>query len=585
MSSTSELKDGSLSNILKEVLRLHHEFSTSSFFEHLQKLLLSVLGRDQFTFLGTDAGEGQALYSTCVENIRDRLNPPRVSLDEIRVLLDHQPQAGSQRQEPLGTLTIEGEELPVLEIWRLGAGGRHLSYLVFHSLPAEDISESQSQVIEEIHRNISIAFFKLCDQEQLRRNMDHYQAKLEAINDLGELLGSLDLEVLLTKLMELSLYVVSGQVGSIVLKEKDEVQCRVEWGLPLEMASCFRNREGRIIYEQVLTEGKAVSIYEFGEDAEYHIEGLEVEVGCYVCIPLTSKNRTLGVVNLVHAGMQGAGNSELDREILMTICGLAATSIENALLYQDSLEKERYKQSLAIARSIQKGLYPAQPPDLPWLDIAFRSESCDETGGDYFDFIIDQEDELTLVVGDVSGHGIGAALHMASARAGLRATIAQGATLAAMFQGLNTQMEADTDIDQFMTLFATTLNRGKKRISYVNGGHDAPILYRKESGTFEELVSTGMPLGLFSPKHYDTGEVAGLDSGDVLIVMTDGVWEVKGRGLQGQMLGRARLKEIFLSHVEGTAEEIAEGILADVNDYTGGRPARDDVTLVVIRGR
>ncbi|MCA8962660.1 MAG: SpoIIE family protein phosphatase, partial [Planctomycetes bacterium] len=303
-----------------------------------------------------------------------------------------------------------------------------------------------------------------------------------------------------------------------------------------------------------------------------------VHVDSYLCLPLVSKSRVLGAVNLVNSSC-----TEMDREVLMTICSLAATSIENALLYQDSLEKERYQESLKIARDIQMKLYPATAPDIAGLDIASRTESCDETGGDYFDFLPhDDGSGMTMVIGDVSGHGIGAALHMVSARAGLRAMCGSSSSLSDVLGALNDQLEKDMETEQFMTMFVSTLSR-RDPLRFVSAGHDAPCVFRAEDRSIDQLDATGMPLGLFPGVPYSIGEVPPLGAGDVLLAMTDGVWEVHDP--VGEMLGKERIAEIFcdLCQQHDSADRIADGILAAVNEYTAGSPQRDDVTLVVIR--
>ena len=388
------------------------------------------------------------------------------------------------------------------------------------------------------------------------------------------------------KLMELALYIASGQVGSILLKDKDtgEVESRVEWGLPVVMARSFCTRDGKPVYEQVLEDGKPVLILDFGCNSEYQIDGFDVQVDSYLCIPLISKSRVLGCVNLVNSTEEGTGVAELDREILMTISGLAATSIDNALLHVDSLEKERYRQNLSIARDIQRSFYPSSAPDIPGLDIAWRTESCDETGGDYFDFIAHSDGKLTVAVGDVSGHGIGAALLMASARSSLRAGFAHDEPLSAVMGRLNDQLEQDMEQERFMTMTIVTISMDGKPLQFVNGGHDAPCIYRAATAELEELEATGMPLGLFPSMDFAALEAAPLTCGDALLFTTDGVWEVNDPS--GNMLGKQRLMEIFRKHAEKSdcsATKIAESILADVEDYTGDIPARDDVTLLVLR--
>ena len=579
---TDSVANGVNIQFLKSLSALHGASNQHELFDSLRSLLIPV-GRDDFTVVVDSQPEARVLYSTRVEGMRHRLNSPRIDHDWLGSVVGESTDDRACCQVD-NAVAVDGEPVPVCEFWRLRIAEETLGYVLFHSTSSDDV-EDRDFIEEELRRNASIAFFKLHDRERSQEQVELFQTKIEAINEVGEMLGSLDIEILLTKLMELALYVASGQVGSILLREKDsdEVDSRVEWGLPLEMARSFCDREGRVVYETVLEQGKPVLILDFGDNNEYHIFGFDLRVDSYLCIPLISKNGVLGCINLVNSTQEGAGFSELDREILMTISGLAATSIENALLHVDSLEKERYRQSLSIARDIQKSFYPAVAPDMAGLDVAWQTESCDETGGDYFDFIAHNDDALTVAVGDVSGHGIGAALLMAAARASLRASFAHDEGLSTVMARLNDQLEQDMEQERFMTLTVMTISLEDDVVRFVNAGHDAPCVYRSSSDSVEELGATGMPLGLFAGMDFGTGEVPSLKCGDVVLFTTDGVWEVHSPS--GDMLGKERLIEMFTEHCRtgAKAEDIAKNILHEVEEFTGPVPARDDVTLVVVR--
>lgn len=579
---------------LESIVSLYGAATGPEFHESVERALQTTMGRDEFTLVslaglpgqgGRDDQRGAAriLYSTRDRARHSRLEPMRLSREALETICDatEHPVDGSEAPE----LDINGTLHDVVESWRLSSGGTLLGALLFHSLGGESRG-SDDAAIETLRHHLTAAFRQLVERECAHERVDRYQAKLEAINEVGELMGSLDVEVLLNKLMQLALYIVRAQVGSVILRTDAGVESRVEWGLPLEMARSFLDADGEILFERVLDAGESVLILDFEQDPEYRIERYDVQVGSYLCIPLISKNRVLGVINLLTSGQEGGAFSELDRDVLLTISGLAATSIENALLHEDSLEKERYRQSLAIARDIQQTFYPSKSPQFPGLEIAWRAESCDETGGDYFDFIPQDDRRLTVAVGDVSGHGIGAALLMASARASLRAGFAHDEPLAEVISRLNDQLEDDMELERFMTLFISTIGSEEEPVRFVNAGHDPPCIYRQGADIVEELWSTGMPLGLFAGAEFETGETARLEGGDVMLFTTDGVWEVSSP--EGDMLGKPRLLEIFRTHARKpgmTAATVADGILEDVNAFTSEAAPRDDVTLVVMAAR
>ena len=553
---------------------LHSVNTQAEYFDRLEDLIPELSGCTGFTWISLQGGEGTVLFSTEIEGLTQRLHPPRLDSRTLSMLLG----VGFGNSAP--SIEVEGRPLVTRDAWRLA--GEADAMLLLHS-DAETVEATieDAEALKGVRQVIARSWQRLRQHAGMEERLEASEAKLSAIGEIGKMGGSLDVEVLLTKLMEITLYIVRGQVGSIVLiDEEGKVDCPVEWGLPLMTARCFQDESGEAIVERVMRTGQAYRYTQGDDSSSLSIVGVDVHVDGYMCIPLTSQTRTLGAVNIVNS-LAAEGFSHLDSEVLLAISSLAATSIENAILHHDSLEKERLRQSMAIARDIQQRLYPSKAPHLEGgLEVAWRSESCDETGGDYFDFV-ETPDGIAVIVGDVSGHGVGAALLMASARAALRQALARGVPIDEAVQSLNDQLDNDTDPDQFMTLLVLAWSPGSESIQFVNAGHDTPCIYRSGTGVLESLPATGIPLGLFPGVNYETGEFEVLQSGDALLLTTDGVWEVADPG--GVMLGKPVLLELFRGFAGYPADEIAQEILKAVGDYTEHAPPRDDRTLVVFR--
>jgi sigma-B regulation protein RsbU (phosphoserine phosphatase) len=244
-------------------------------------------------------------------------------------------------------------------------------------------------------------------------------------------------------------------------------------------------------------------------------------------------------------------------------------------------ERERMKASLELASYIQKQLLPEKAPDMEGFDVAGRSITCDESGGDYYDFVDLAHGGLGLALGDVAGHGVGAALLMATARGILRshARSVQGA--ADLLAHVNRDLAANTAPELFMTLFCAELQPDSRSLRWASGGHDPALLYRADTGEFDELGNTGVPVGVVQNAEYEEAGPVQLEAGDTLFVGTDGIWEA--RNAQGELYGKDRLKEVLETHADETAEAIVDAIFRSVAEFRGNAPTTDDITAVVCK--
>ncbi|MGD2185164.1 MAG: SpoIIE family protein phosphatase [Desulfobacterales bacterium] len=247
----------------------------------------------------------------------------------------------------------------------------------------------------------------------------------------------------------------------------------------------------------------------------------------------------------------------------------------------------RLHQSMDLAMKVQQKLLPAEDPNMPWLDVAGRSVYCDETGGDYYDYLGYTDNNLqkfTIVVGDVSGHGISSALLMASARAYLRQRTSLKGGLAEMITDVNRQLAIDVaDSNSFMTLFCLQVDRDTRMLTWVRAGHDPAILYDPEKDVFEELRGQGIPLGADGSWVYAQSTKAEFSKRQIILIGTDGIWETRNPG--GKMFGKKRVYDLIRRNAVADANEIMQAIFDRLNQFRGGKKFEDDVTLVIIKNR
>lgn len=285
-------------------------------------------------------------------------------------------------------------------------------------------------------------------------------------------------------------------------------------------------------------------------------------------------------------GVRAIGEGDLDHRVEVRGAQEFAQLSESLNQMAAALKEHlKVRQSLALAMEIQQKLLPEDPPRIAGLDVAGHSTYCDETGGDYYDFLeLDEtvEGDLIVVLGDVMGHGVAAALLMATARGILRSRATEPGSLGDLLTHVNKQLEADTGGERFMTMILLVVDVHHKRIRWASAGHDAPILYDPESDSFPHLPDiNGLPLGVMPDSDYQEANLDGLGPGRILLVGTDGIWEA--RSPSGEEFGKDRLREIIRAHRDNSAEQITEAINDALRRYRGEAHQDDDITFVLAK--
>jgi len=244
-----------------------------------------------------------------------------------------------------------------------------------------------------------------------------------------------------------------------------------------------------------------------------------------------------------------------------------------------------HKKALMLAGEVQKSLLPQNKPVVKGLDIAGRNVSCDEIGGDYYDFIWRKEagkGPLSVVVGDISGHGVDSALLMTTARAFLRMRASQPGTSSEIISAMNSHLSKDVlETGRFMTLFYLSLDPDSQSIEWIRAGHDPALLYDPSSDSFEELKGNGIALGVMDEVEYKINKREGLANDQIIAVGTDGIWEAFNP--QGEMFGKDRLRELIRTNANRSAGTILNTVYDELKNFTAGRKNEDDITLVIIK--
>ena len=249
------------------------------------------------------------------------------------------------------------------------------------------------------------------------------------------------------------------------------------------------------------------------------------------------------------------------------------------------IERDRMRNSLDLAMEVQQNLLPKGNLKIEGLDIAGKSIYCDETGGDYYDFItIDatKNKKIGVAIGDVSGHGIPSALLMATVRSSLRQRLSLPGSTAQIVSDVNYQLVRDVeDSGQFMTLFYLTVDPAHQSLQWVRAGHDPGIFYDPATNTFEDLKGNGIALGVDKDWQYELNKKLGLVKGQIIVLSTDGVWEAHNG--PGEIFGKTRLYEIIRQNSDKKAKEIIEAVFSALSQFQKNSAIEDDITIVVIK--
>jgi len=254
----------------------------------------------------------------------------------------------------------------------------------------------------------------------------------------------------------------------------------------------------------------------------------------------------------------------------------ADAELETRQLVQQT---NRVREELDLARKVQQRMFPKSAPDIPGFDIAGRAFPAGETCGDFFDFIPLRDETLAVVIGDVSGHGLGPALLTAELRGFLRALTLCTTTLPRILELTNTFFSGDVEEGQFTTMFIAHLDPARRTFQHAAAGQEGLCL--DATGKFTRLVATGMVLGVMSRIHVHESSLRQLQAGDVFVFATDGLSET--HSLDKEMFGMKRVLDVVRAHQHKTAAEIVEALYQSSRQFAAGAPQYDDVTIVILK--
>jgi serine phosphatase RsbU (regulator of sigma subunit) len=404
------------------------------------------------------------------------------------------------------------------------------------------------------------------------------------------LLSPLSLDETLHQVLDLVFEALPADRGYVMLLEKPDSESTSELHLTCK---AMKLRSGnpvsgtnseiklsRSITEQVIRQATSVLTSDAQHDPRFQ-QNKSIMLGgirSVMAVPLAVEGRVSGMI-YVDSPFGTSRFTEQNLQLLTLIAGVAAIRIENVRLLEDQQEKNRLEKELAVASEIQLRLHPEHPPDIAGYELTGLSFPCYEVGGDYYDYFQKRDGRYLIALGDVSGKGTGAALLMSSLHAAVHAQTTTRLSGCEVVSEINNYIYDNTPPNRYVTFFYSELDAHSHQLTYINAGHNAPLLVRA-SGEVTRLDVGGFPVGITPDCEYREGWVQ-IEPGDVLIIYSDGVTESQDE--PGEEFGEQRLIEVAQRYRDRSVAGLRDRIDEALTRFVGKARAVDDLTMVILK--
>ena len=387
-----------------------------------------------------------------------------------------------------------------------------------------------------------------------------------------ELVARKPMAVLFHDVLDLCLEAVGATRGVMLILEDDDLKVVASQGGEFRISTAIRDR--------VLNERSSLLIGDVMSDEALRLRQSIVHQGVQslMSAPLQTDERVMGLI-YVDSPVMWRQFSVEDLNLLTIMANVAALRIERERLAEADEARRVLESELERAAEIQRQLLPRDVPDVTGLELAGYNRPCLTVGGDYYDFLKPPDGRILLALGDVAGKGMSAALLMVNLQVRVQMLAEQPSGPAAMVNQLNRAIAASCPSNRFVTFFLGQINPETWELSYCNAGHNPPYVVSAD-GEVRKLEGGGLVLGVFPALTYRE-EVTPLKPGDIVVLYSDGVTETVSP--EGEDFGQEKFLEVLVENRHKPAREIILAVNHELDVFSGGAPAVDDITLVVAR--
>jgi len=387
-----------------------------------------------------------------------------------------------------------------------------------------------------------------------------------------ELAGHRPLADLFKLILDLSIEAVGAERGVLMTLEGEELISRSVHGDGFRISTTVRDR--------VLKEKNSVLVRDLTQDEAFRMQHSisEQQIQTMMAVPLQTEDRVIGLVYVDSRSFVRAFTPD-DLNLLTVLANVAAIRIERERLSEVERQDQRRTVDLEQAADIQRRILPVGHPVIDRIDLGGHNAPCRTVGGDYYDFLPYPDGRVAVVLGDVAGKGMSAALMMSNLQARVQILAEAPQDLANLMSRLDQSVAANAPPNRFITLFFAIIDPAAKKLTYCNAGHNPPLVIRA-SGETEKLKAKGTVLGILPEIGYEEQSLI-FDPGDMITIYSDGVTEAVGTN--GEEFGEERLEELLVANRDKGAVAIIDAVLEHLDEFTASAPFEDDVTLLVAR--
>ena len=416
------------------------------------------------------------------------------------------------------------------------------------------------------------------------------ESQFSSRNELLGLISKVGVALLSSSGLDETLYQVASLVFEAVPADRCVVMLRdqtVEGGMKISVART-RGRDEKIeevrisrtVLDEVMENGKSVLTSDAQHDPRFAGKTMSLlGIRSVLAVPLSiSQTDVFGIIYADSPAYE-SNFTEEHLNILTTLASVASIRVQNARLLEERFERERMERELELATEIQQSFQPSAPPVMDDYEFQGISFSCYEIGGDYYDFIPRHDGKMLIALGDVSGKGTAAALLMSSVHAAIHAQVAAKTSLYEMVKSVNQYLAENTPTNRFVTLFVAELDPLLGTFSYINAGHNPPLIGHLD-GKVEQLESGGFPLGILPMADFEVGQTK-LEPGESLVIYSDGVSEANN--LNEDEFGMERLIQVVSQNLKSSAAGMRDKVESALSTFTQTAPPNDDITLVIVK--